>query len=109
QKDGHVIIMGSNLGSTGARGKSSYAAANSGLYGLMKSAAIELGEYNIQVNVVNPGRVLHPGDVLKERNLQESNLKRINDASEVGDFYVYLSRMKNISGQILNLDSRVLF
>ena len=109
QKDGHIIIMGSNLGSKGGSKVSSYSTAKAGLYGLMKAAAIELGEYNIKVNVVNPGRVLHPGDVLKERDLQESTLKMINDESEVADFFVYLSGMKNVSGQILNLDSRILF
>ncbi len=106
QKDGHIIIMGSNLGSTGGNKVSSYSTAKAGLYGLMKSAANELGGYNIKVNVVNPGRVLHPGDIVKERNIQESNLKRINDASEVAGFYVYLAGMRNISGQIFNLDNR---
>ncbi len=109
ERDGHIIIMGSGTGSTGGRGVSSYATVKAGLYGLMKSAAIELGEYNIKINVVNPGRVLHPGDVLKESNIQENTLKRISNAEDVADFYVYLAGMKNTSAQIFNLDSRILF
>lgn len=109
QKDGHIIIMGSNIGSAGGMKFSSYATSKAGLYGLMKSAAIEFGEYNIKVNVVNPGRVLHPGDVLKEKRIEDSVLKRINEATEVADFYVYLTGMKNVSGQIFNLDSVILF
>jgi 3-oxoacyl-[acyl-carrier protein] reductase len=109
QKEAHIIIMGSGTGSRSGVRVSSYATSKAGLYGLMKSAAIELGEYNIKVNVVNPGRVLHPGDTLKESTVQENVLKRISDASEVGDFYVYLSGMKNTSAQIFNLDSRIIF
>ena len=109
EKDGHIIIMGSGTGTTGGSKVSSYATAKAGLYGLMKSAAIELGGYNIKVNIVNPGRVLHPGDVLKESNVQENTLKRIGNAADVANFYVYLSGMKNTSGQIFNLDSRILF
>ena len=109
QRDGHIIIMGSGTGTTGGSRVSSYATVKAGLYGLMKSAAIELGEYNIKVNIVNPGRVLHPGDVLKESNIQENTLKRISNAPDVADFYVHLAGMKNTSGQIFNLDSRILF
>lgn len=109
QRDGQIIIMGSGTGSKGGRKVSSYATVKAGLYGLMKSAAIELGEFNIKVNVVNPGRVLHEGDVVKEENIMENTLKRISDASEVGRFYVHLAQMKNTSGQIFNLDSRIIF
>lgn len=109
QKDGHIIIMGSGTGSKGRARVSSYATAKAGLLGLMRSAAVEFGESNIKVNVVFPGRIMHPGDILDQRNIQETTLKRVNDVAEVADFYVYLSRMKNISGQIFNLDSRILF
>ncbi len=108
QKSGHIIIMGSSIGSTGRIGFGSYATTKAGLYGLMKTAALELGEYNIAVNVVNPGRVEHPGDNV-QRNIAESKLGRIETAEEVARFYVSLSRMENVSGQIFNLDSRVLF
>ncbi|MBI4333751.1 MAG: SDR family oxidoreductase [Chloroflexi bacterium] len=108
QRDGHIIIMGSNIGTTGRTRAGSYGTSKAGLYGLMKVAALELGEYNIKVNVVNPGRVAHPGDVV-DRNIQESLLKRIQDAEEVADFYVYLAGMRNVSGQIFNLDSRIMF
>ncbi|MBI4329652.1 MAG: SDR family oxidoreductase [Chloroflexi bacterium] len=109
QRDGHIIIMGSGTGSRGRVRASSYATTKAGLYGLMKSAALELGEHNIKVNVVNPGRVMHAGDVLDQRIVQENTLKRISEPSEVGDFYVHLSRMKQVSGQIFNLDSRIIF
>ncbi len=109
QKDGHIIIMGSGTGTKPQIGVSSYATSKSGLYGLMKSAALELGPYNVKVNIVNPGRVLHPGDTSDPRSVQENLLKRLCDASEVADFYVHLSRMTQASGQIFNLDSRLLF
>ncbi|MDP2719153.1 MAG: SDR family NAD(P)-dependent oxidoreductase, partial [Dehalococcoidia bacterium] len=43
QKDGQIIIMGSGTANKGRVGASSYAAAKSGLYGLMRSADLELG------------------------------------------------------------------
>ncbi len=109
QKDGHIIIMGSGTGSRGGMRVSSYATVKSGLLGLLRSAAIELGTYNIKVNVIFPGRILHPGDVLDERNIEETTLHRVNDVGEVADFFVYLSGMKNVSGQVFNLDSRIIF
>jgi NAD(P)-dependent dehydrogenase (short-subunit alcohol dehydrogenase family) len=39
------------------QGRSSYSASKWGILGLMKSAAIELGEYNITVNALIPGLV----------------------------------------------------
>lgn len=110
-RNGHIIIMASGTGLSGRPGVSSYAAAKAGQFGLMKTAAQELGSYNIRVNAVNPGRILHPGDVIlpAERVIADSVLKRIQEAEEIADFFVYLSGMENVSGQILNMTSLILF
>lgn len=107
RKDGHIIIMGSGTGSKGRARWSAYAAAKSGVLGLVKSAAIELGEYNIKVNVVAPGKNPHPGEtpVPAEGNV----LNRTNDVSEAASFFLQLSRMQGVSGQFINLDARILF
>src|SRR5690242_18942810 len=47
-------------GRHGTRHAASYSASKWGILGLMKSAAMELGEYNITVNALIPGLVDTP-------------------------------------------------
>ncbi len=109
QKEGHIILMGSGTGAAGGMREAAYAAAKAGLCGLMKSAALELGKYNVKVNVVCPGRALHSGETLDKKALKERTLKRLSDVSSVASFFVHLSRAPNVSGQIINWDSRIIF
>jgi NAD(P)-dependent dehydrogenase (short-subunit alcohol dehydrogenase family) len=55
QKSGRIIITSSTQGRHGMRDGSAYSASKWGLFGLAKSAALELGEFGITVNVVVPG------------------------------------------------------
>ncbi len=113
QRRGHIIIMSSGTGLRGKAFQSAYAASKAGLFGLMKSAAWELGPYNVKVNVVCPGLIVHPSlnpfgtDIDFYTN--ETVLHRYGGPDEVADFIVHLAKMGNISGQILNIDSRILF
>ncbi len=107
QRDGHIIIMGSGTGSKGRQKWSAYAASKAGALGLMKSAALELGPYNVKVNVVAPGKNPHPGEA--NEPAEGNVLRRTNAASEPALFFVQLSRMSGVSGQFLNLDARILF
>lgn len=54
---GRVILTSSTQGQHGTRNGSAYSASKWGILGLMKSAALELGEYGITVNAVIPGLV----------------------------------------------------
>jgi NAD(P)-dependent dehydrogenase (short-subunit alcohol dehydrogenase family) len=54
---GRIIVLSSMQGKHGTKDASSYSASKWGILGLMKSAALELGEYNITVNAVIPGLV----------------------------------------------------
>jgi NAD(P)-dependent dehydrogenase (short-subunit alcohol dehydrogenase family) len=60
QKKGRIIVLSSMQGKHGTKDASSYSASKWGILGLMKSAAIELGEHNITVNAVIPGLVDTP-------------------------------------------------
>lgn len=114
QKDGHIILVSSGTGLRPGPLFSSYAAAKSGVNGLMKAAAREFGQYNIKVNAVNPGLITHeqlvlgPG-VSSEGYIGETMLGRLSSPEELAEFVVYLSQRNNISGQIYNMDSRVVF
>jgi len=107
QRDGHIIIMGSGTGLAGRARWAAYAASKAGALGLMKSAAIELGPYNVKVNVVAPGKNTHPGE--PDEPAPGNILRKTNAASEPAEFFVQLSRMNGVSGQFLNLDARILF
>ncbi len=111
QKDGQIIIMSSGTGMRGKARNASYAASKAGIYGLMKTAAWEFGPHNVRVNAINPGLVVHMPVLNDDITyfINETTLGRTGNAEEVARFFVHLAGMNNVSGQILNLDSRILF
>ena len=60
RRHGRIIVLSSMQGKHGTKNASSYSASKWGILGLMKSAALELGEYNITVNALIPGLVDTP-------------------------------------------------
>jgi NAD(P)-dependent dehydrogenase (short-subunit alcohol dehydrogenase family) len=54
---GRIIITSSTQGQHGTKSGAAYSASKWGLIGLMKSAALELGEHGITVNAVIPGLI----------------------------------------------------
>src|SRR6201986_5620888 len=54
---GRIIVTSSTQGRHGTKFGAAYSASKWGIIGLMKSAALELGEHNITVNAVIPGLV----------------------------------------------------
>ena len=56
-RTGRVVLVSSVVGTTGSAGQTGYAAAKSGMVGLARSLARELGPRGITANVVAPGFV----------------------------------------------------
>ena len=113
QGAGHIINIGSIVGVQGREGQANYSASKSGLIGLTKAAAREWGPYNIKVNAVLPGYLptdmgAAASDAVRERVVKENALGRVSAPTEVAEFIYRLSLMNNVSGQMFNLDSRVL-
>jgi NAD(P)-dependent dehydrogenase (short-subunit alcohol dehydrogenase family) len=54
---GRLILLSSMQGREGTKGGASYSASKWGILGLMKSAALELGQYSVTVNAILPGLV----------------------------------------------------
>ncbi|MBI4847967.1 MAG: SDR family NAD(P)-dependent oxidoreductase [Nitrospirae bacterium] len=109
----HIINISSIAGIKGKAGLSAYSASKAGLTGLTISAARELGEHNIMVNAVLPGYMLTEmgiasNEKAKELALQDSLVKQFSNPHNVADFICYLSETKEITGQVFNLDSRIL-
>jgi 3-oxoacyl-[acyl-carrier protein] reductase len=112
QRTGHIVNISSIAGLQGREGQANYSAAKAGLIGLTKASAKELGRFNIKVNAVLPGYVPTDmgnsvSDAVLKRILTANALNRVSEAAEVADFVYHLSRMNNVSGQVFNLDSRV--
>lgn len=77
---GRIIFVGSVVGLLGSAGQSNYAAAKSGLVGLARSLARELGSRSITVNVVAPGPVATDMTAA----LGEDRLKALTDTVPLG-------------------------
>ena len=60
KQGGRIILVSSTQGRHGSKDASAYSASKWGIYGLMKTAALELGEHKITVNCVVPGLIDTP-------------------------------------------------
>ncbi len=111
QQHGSVVIVGSLSGMQGSAGQAAYAASKAGLIGLMKSVAKEWAPWNIRVNAIFPGwhasplsGTAFPTDAEKTNHL----LKNTPTTEDVAKIVYELALMKSVSGQVWNLDSRML-
>lgn len=107
QKWGRIINIGSISGAVGEANASLYSASKSGLIGMSKALALELAEYGVTVNVINPGWVKTDMTC----NIDEADeiecvpQKRFIEPIEVAKMVEYLcsDNAKGITGQSLNL------
>ena len=108
QKYGKIISMSSVMGMNGKENWSEYSASKSGILGLTKSLALELGEYDITVNSVSPGMVLQtPFDRGIPRQFSHTNaLKRFGYTDEVASLVAFLcsDEANYITGQNFVID-----
>ena len=116
---GKIVNVGGTFGMRGRAGRMSYSASKWGLRGITKSTAIEVGEYNINVNLVAPGMV--DGDRFRTkvipdmmrrhacseqeaiaRHAAEYALRRISEAHDVANACLFLA--SDVSRQITGMD-----
>lgn len=113
QKFGRIVNIGSISGVMGEAYASLYSSTKSGLIGLTKALALELAEYNITVNTINPGWVdtelgnssIEDSDFSKEEILETIPQRRFVEPVEVANLVKYLvsPEAKGITGQSINL------
>ncbi len=109
---GSVIVVGSLAGVQGYPGQAAYAASKGGLLGLVKTAAREWGRSKVTINAVFPGwhRTGMSGSAMPEAaGLDAHALGRTPDIGEVARSVYHLALLKDVSGQVWNLDSRILY
>jgi 3-oxoacyl-[acyl-carrier protein] reductase len=110
---GHIINISSLAGVKGMAGLSAYSASKAGLIGLSLTTAAELGRYNIMVNTVLPGFMLtdmgdSSGDKARAGALKQSIVDKFSDPDDVAEFICCLTETSGITGQVFNLDGRIL-
>lgn len=111
QRYGKVVNITSQQAYRPGFGLSNYAASKAALVGLTRSAAVELGQYNINVNAVAPGFVKTelisalPADIVEEA-MQRSVLKRIAEPDDIAPVVVFLcsDEARHITGQVILVD-----
>lgn len=117
QGGGSVLVVTSFSALQGTTGQAAYAAAKAGLIGLVKSAAREWGVHNVRVNAVCPGwhrsdlagSTMPTGLELHETmGVNQHVLGRLADVESVAHSVYHLALLPAASGQIWNLDSRIL-
>ena len=113
QKWGRIINIGSISGVMGEACASLYSASKSGLIGATKALALELAEFGITVNTINPGWVdtdmgncsANDGDWTKEEIINCIPQKRFVSPEEIAGMIKYLisEQAKGVTGQSINL------
>lgn len=110
-KRGRLIFIGSVVGSVGAAGQVNYSASKSGLVGMARSYARELGSRGITANVVAPGFVETDMTATldqkrREEISQQVPLGRFCSAQEIADVVAFLASPAAgyITGAIIPVD-----
>ncbi|SDT28545.1 mycofactocin-coupled SDR family oxidoreductase [Bradyrhizobium canariense] len=79
---GRIIVTSSTQGRHGTKFGAAYSASKWGIIGLMKSAALELGQYGITVNAVIPGLIDTP--LTRHRQRYAQAVDDLNNAEPIG-------------------------
>ena len=112
QQWGKVVNVASVHGLRPEFGLSNYAASKGGILSLTKSAAVELGPSNVNVNAVAPGYIRTtrltdgvPAEVL-DRAREGSALGRLGDPQDVAGVVLFLcsEAARHITGAVIPVD-----
>jgi 3-oxoacyl-[acyl-carrier protein] reductase len=113
QGGGSILNVASIMGYRGGFGNANYSASKAGLVALTKSAARELGRFQIRVNAVLPG--FHATDMSaplsadrRKKLLAEHPLGRSTRLKDLAAMAIALAENAGVSGQAYNVDSRII-
>lgn len=112
QQFGKIVNISSIHGFRSEFGLANYSASKAGLLGLTRSAAVELGPSNVNVNAVAPGYIRTtrlaagvPAEVL-DRARERTVLSRLGDPQDVAHVVVFLCSelARHITGAVIPVD-----
>lgn|SRR5574337_160347 len=122
QRYGKIVNLGGGSGMRGYRYRGAYSASKWGMRGMTRTAAIDAGEYNINVNAIMPGIVQTPrmdklvrvkaetrgwtNEQVYDEYVQDMPLKRVTMPEDIANAVVFLScdDSKQITGQEMVID-----
>lgn len=110
---GRIINIGSISGVMGEANACMYSATKAGLVGLTKATGLELAEFGITVNVINPGWVdtelgkssIEDSEFSSEEIIECIPQRRFVEPKEIASLVKYLisDNAKGITGQSINI------
>jgi 3-oxoacyl-[acyl-carrier protein] reductase len=112
QEWGKIVNVASVHGVRGEFGLANYISSKAGVIGLTRSAAVELGPKNINVNAVAPGYIRTtqlteqvPAEIL-DLAREKSVLGRLGDPQDVAQLVLFLcsERARHITGAVIPVD-----
>ena len=111
QRWGRIVNIASVVGQMGNAGQANYVSAKSGLLGLTKTVARELGSRNITCNAVAPGYIESAmtqdlGEVVTSDFIKQIPLERFGQSSDVAHAVAFLcsDEAAYITGQTLGVN-----
>jgi 3-oxoacyl-[acyl-carrier protein] reductase len=122
QKSGKIVNIGGTSGLRGYPMRTSYSASKWAVRGITRTVALEVGKFNINVNVVCPGIVETPRmeklceekarvrgwtyEQVYEEYVQDMALKRVTTPQDVANAVLFMcsEESRNITGQELAVD-----
>lgn len=121
RRSGKIINIGSISGKRPLATRTPYTTSKLGLVGMTRTAALELGEYNINVNVLSPGAVDNDRmtdlsqrwgidrDKFRDGAAALAPLKRVSENEDIASVALFLAtdRSRNITGFDINCDGGV--
>ncbi|HYW08262.1 MAG TPA: SDR family NAD(P)-dependent oxidoreductase [Longimicrobium sp.] len=112
QHDGKIVNVSSVHGIRSEFGLANYSASKAGLLGLTRSAAVELGPSNVNVNAVAPGYIRTtrltrgvPAEILDTAR-ERAVLGRLGDPQDVANVVMFLCSeyARHITGTVIPVD-----
>jgi NAD(P)-dependent dehydrogenase (short-subunit alcohol dehydrogenase family) len=123
RRSGKIINIGSISGKRPLATRTPYTSSKLGLVGLTKTAAVELGEYGINVNNISPGaietpRLAHLAEAWKMTKQElvddladKAATKRIGEPRDIAELALFLAtdRSRQITGFDISVDGGLWF
>jgi 3-oxoacyl-[acyl-carrier protein] reductase len=117
QKSGKIINIASGTVFSGSPGRIHYVTSKAGVIGFTRTLAREVGEHNIQVNVLAPGNTLseeNPTEEMlrfRQSSIGNRSLKRVQVPQDVVGAMLFLASPLSdfMTGQTVNVDGGISF
>jgi 3-oxoacyl-[acyl-carrier protein] reductase len=113
ENGGAIVNISSIGGLRGSVGQANYASAKSGIVGLTKSGALELGRYGVRVNAIAPGTTttemtepILANEKLRDKIVGEILLGRLGEVQDIAAAVAFLAGPEAswVTGKVLTVD-----